>query len=519
MRFAILILIYLYTGCAGIAWAQQKPKPDALLLKAYELVYNSPDQAIKVGEHLLKNSDSDTKRAAATMLIAESYLSKGDYNRALDFAFRAGNYAKSTEEKALQVKILVFKSGIFRTLLLEGQARHYLAEADAINNELTQNDQFWAKGHLLQDAAAVYIRDKKPEKSLQLLKEAQADFVKSATREHNDLINSIAVDKGKAYICLSKPDSAAYFFSKALSYYQNENTRNLLGQATVLNEFGKIYFQQKQHSRAVDTLFSALKIAEKLHNIPLLTAINKQLAINFVALNDRSSYSQYNRKFMALSNDLETLETESTNTAFNGISKEQEYNAAVEEKKYAVGFYVAVIVFSIFMTLAIILFFRNRARQKRYIEIAAYLELSKNAIAPIKKEPAKSLIIPAETEQALLAKLKKFESSTRFTNKEMSLAMLSSQLETNTKYLSEIINRHHHDNFNTYINKLRIGYIIEKMKTDPTYLNYKISYLAEESGFSSHSSFATIFKSITGIAPTTFIDFLKEDMKTKKKLV
>lgn len=81
----------------------------------------------------------------------------------------------------------------------------------------------------------------------------------------------------------------------------------------------------------------------------------------------------------------------------------------------------------------------------------------------------------------------------------MSLAVLAGQLDTNTKYLSEVINKHYNMNFNSYINKLRINFIVAKLKSDPSFINYKISYLAEACGFSSHSSFATVFKSITGI--------------------
>jgi AraC-like DNA-binding protein len=35
--------------------------------------------------------------------------------------------------------------------------------------------------------------------------------------------------------------------------------------------------------------------------------------------------------------------------------------------------------------------------------------------------------------------------------------------------------------------------------------------LAENCGFASHSSFATVFKSVTGISPVKFIDFLKNE--------
>ena len=104
-----------------------------------------------------------------------------------------------------------------------------------------------------------------------------------------------------------------------------------------------------------------------------------------------------------------------------------------------------------------------------------------------------------------------FETTKKFKNKEISLAVLAGQFETNTKYLSEIINRHYHINFNTYINTLRINYIVEKLKNEPNFCNYKISYLAEICGFSSHSSFATVFKSIIGISPIKFIDLLKNE--------
>jgi len=283
-----------------------------------------------------------------------------------------------------------------------------------------------------------------------------------------------------------------------------------------LSEKSKMYFQQKQHRNAIEVLSIALYDAEALQNDLLLADINKQLALNYLALNDRKQYHFYNQKFLAGSDHVEMLENEATNAAFNLISKEQESHTVARENQYALIFYISIGVFSLVLLSGILLFFKNRSRQKRYIEMAAYLRNNQSEVVQtVKKEVTKNLIIPAETEQALLSKLKKFEASKKFTNREMSLATLSAQFETNTKYLSEIINRHRHDNFNTYINKLRIAYIIEKMKTDAAYLNYKISYLAEESGFASHSSFATIFKSITGIAPTTFIEFLKEEVKSK----
>ncbi|RTZ45930.1 AraC family transcriptional regulator [Chryseobacterium arthrosphaerae] len=113
--------------------------------------------------------------------------------------------------------------------------------------------------------------------------------------------------------------------------------------------------------------------------------------------------------------------------------------------------------------------------------------------------------ISKEKEEEILRKLEEFEQSDRYLNKSMSLSALSSQMEINTKYLSEVINTSKGKNFNGYINELRINHIAHLLRTEPSFLNYKVSYLAEYSGFSSHSAFTTVFKSVTGMSPNAYI--------------
>ncbi|WP_161625938.1 helix-turn-helix domain-containing protein [Epilithonimonas tenax] len=117
----------------------------------------------------------------------------------------------------------------------------------------------------------------------------------------------------------------------------------------------------------------------------------------------------------------------------------------------------------------------------------------------------KVFIIPDKTEKEILEKLNKFEGSLRYTKSNISLKTLSLQLDTNPRYLSEIINKHKDVNFNTYINNLRIDYILNKLNADEEYRKYKVSYLAEESGFSSHSLFTTTFKNKVGSSPIEYI--------------
>ncbi|MBV6879830.1 helix-turn-helix domain-containing protein [Epilithonimonas ginsengisoli] len=73
------------------------------------------------------------------------------------------------------------------------------------------------------------------------------------------------------------------------------------------------------------------------------------------------------------------------------------------------------------------------------------------------------------------------------------------------------MNKNKGKNFNSYINDLRINYILIKLKTEQKYRNYKVTSLAEECGFASHNTFVAAFRSVTGLSPASFINFLKRE--------
>ncbi|MDO3388842.1 helix-turn-helix domain-containing protein, partial [Gilvimarinus sp. SDUM040013] len=100
--------------------------------------------------------------------------------------------------------------------------------------------------------------------------------------------------------------------------------------------------------------------------------------------------------------------------------------------------------------------------------------------------------------------LELFEKNKGFTKKDINLASLSKQFETNTKYLSEIIKTHRQKQFNSYLNELRVNYIVNRLQNEPKYINTKVSYLASDCGFASHSTFTTTFTQIMNESPSAF---------------
>lgn len=124
-----------------------------------------------------------------------------------------------------------------------------------------------------------------------------------------------------------------------------------------------------------------------------------------------------------------------------------------------------------------------------------------------------NISISEDTTISLLNKLSKFEKSEKFLKKDVTLTALSNSLNTNPRYLSEIIKQHKGKNFNNYLNGLRIHYITSKLYTTPVFREYKISYLAEACGFSSREVFSVIFKKEMGVTPSYFISQLKRNEK------
>lgn len=500
------------------SFAQTLPQNEELANKASQLVHSNPDEAVKIGEHLLKSSSTNSEKAIMNLLIAESYEVKANYNGAINAVFEAGKYSKTIED-TLQIKILLLKSDLLKDLYLDSQSEKYLLDAEEIVHGLNSKEKKLFEARIVLHRIEMSIERRRSHKAKTLI-DKNASLFKNLSVKNTEIKQQYTIAKARVFSSLSELDSSTVYFNDAFQFAKERKYSNVLEKALISNELGRVYFLKKDHQASINILLKSLEEANKINNIALLKSINRQLAINYLALNDRENYKLSSNVFLKYNNVLEQLEQESVNNVFNLINKEQEQYFVDEEGKHAVYFYIVLSISLLIILGCILLWFKIRGKKKRLKEIINYLEISRNIFSktiPEKKEPIKKINIPLETEQAILTKLKRFEASTKFTNNEMSLAVLAGQFDTNTKYLSEIINKHYQDNFNTYINKLRINFIIEKLKTDPNFMHYKISYLAEKSGFSSHSSFATVFKSITGIAPVTFIDLLKEETEQKEQ--
>ncbi len=102
-----------------------------------------------------------------------------------------------------------------------------------------------------------------------------------------------------------------------------------------------------------------------------------------------------------------------------------------------------------------------------------------------------------------------------YLNPDLLLADVAGSLNTNTAYVSRIINEKHGINFASYLNELRIKEA-RHLLSETKYRNISIEGIAMSVGFNSKSSFYSAFKKFTGVTPSFYLISVKNIQNQKK---
>lgn len=116
---------------------------------------------------------------------------------------------------------------------------------------------------------------------------------------------------------------------------------------------------------------------------------------------------------------------------------------------------------------------------------------------------------PRLTEFGFIEELRKWEEEKKYLNPEVTLASLSSYLESNTSYLSKYFNQELGVSFSAYLGKMRINHLLGEIKSQPEIFAKKSSIqIAESLGFKSIDAYTRAFKLTTGNTPSQYIKSL-----------
>lgn len=333
--------------------------------------------------------------------------------------------------------------------------------------------------------ALVTSKNKDTAQALQLYKMADKEYnlLSRINPDANpELGHMIAVNIGDAYMDRNLLEKAIEYNKLAL---QRLNHKDVSG-AALLN-LAIIYSQKKAEDSA---LYYYIKGAEITEDTEYLS----ETFDSIISIYQRRKDTQKVKYYSALQNKvlkgLEKVEA----SGFQNLQNKQPEN------------FPSWIVYSIIYIIILLGIFYLYTKR-------GTIENKKKP--PVPNKPQKSIEktsvnkeIEKQITDDLALKIENYEKSEHYLRSDLTLAKVAVYLETNPQVLSDFINRYKQVNFTMYINSLRIEYICKLLRDDKKYRSYKIAYLANVSGFLSHSTFTKIFKNVKGISPSQYIEML-----------
>ncbi|MCS3870715.1 AraC-like DNA-binding protein [Chryseobacterium ginsenosidimutans] len=511
--------------------AQEKSNFEKIYQKTFDVTSqkNMP-QALKVADSLYTSSKDPLDKVKTLMLSANLYQQIGNFKNSIFYAEKANSLINTIDNADWQSQVTGFLATQYRTVGLYEKSKKYTSKSLETAKKIQDSNQYNKTLGLLHQEMGYYELDhgnfKKAigfiEHSLIYFKQTKNSDVAFITANSYELL-------GEIYFKINdlKNSEINYRISEKMLI----EPTYLLG--FVYSGLGAIRIKEKNWKEADVYLKKAEEIADTSSHLGLKKSVYATINDYYEGINDEDHAEMYARKYLKAFSEFNAK----NNEVFN-----EETEPEINKKGSTIS--VAKNVTILVLCSALIgLFVSFRAKQKR--QRAKFRDIIRNQQkliiqnteipveddepdfshisveeiseknSDINKKRNESLMT-SETESKLLEFLNDFEKGVLYNNKNMSLPFLAGELNTNTKYLSYVINQHKSADFKTYINRLRINYIVDKLINDDKYRQYKISILADECGFSSHSKFASVFKIVTDYSPSAYIKLLESENQSDK---
>ncbi len=285
---------------------------------------------------------------------------------------------------------------------------------------------------------------------------------------------------GKSYFEQNEKDSAIFYFDKVDNFL--EKTKK------VTPEFIEIYLPLIEYQK------KSKNVAKQLYYT------NRLLKFDSI-LNDNSKYLS--------KNIIKKYEIEELVASKNQII--QELKGENKTSKKYIYFLLALAAILLISTLLYIQ--KSLSNKRKYKELMESLRQNKKE-PKAQSDDVKTFSnseVPEHLAEEILIALNKFEESNRFVQKKYTLNMLAKEINTNSTYLSKVINMTKQISFVHYLNDLRVDFAIKKLSSNKKFRMYTIKAIAESVGFNTAQSFSNAFYKKTGIYPSYFIKQLNSE--------
>lgn len=488
---------------------------DSLYLHTTKVVLTStPQEVLMHISDLEQLASTPTQKIEVCLLKASLLRQYGVRDKAILTLKKADSLAAKARYINLQARIQGALSTIYRENGIESLGKLSLVKAKHWSKLMKDPLELAIlKGNLQQEQAYYHMSGTRFTDAITALNKGRLEFEKvEHTAQRFFYLASTDQLIGENYMKLDQLDLAVKTLEQALTELLASNNPQSPLKGFIYNNLGVTYLKSQDYETSLLFLNKAYEVAEQSGFITLKKEVLASLKEYAKQIEDTKQYALYNEKYVQLVEQEFNLQAKIANYLVESYY-EKEGEISVAYKNYV--FYSLSIGGGILLFLSLSLYHR-RQMAKRNQKSTAVVTLEAKPLEERELEQVKNdksvdyNYISKDMEEVILNGIKTFEQQKGFLKHEISLSKLASQIGVNHRYVSYVIKHHKHQDFSSYINTLRIDYIVALLQANPEMLKYKISYLADLSGFASHSRFTITFKRIKGISPSTFIEQIKD---------
>lgn len=311
-------------------------------------------------------------------------------------------------------------------------------------------------------------------------------------------------------------DNAAKFL--VIGEYYAKRAGDKLSMSVYNNTAGNYYSARKKHALAREYYKKSLYLAEDLKNDGLITSNLELISASFDAEGKPAEALAFYKKYTARKDSMARLnninaiaemqikyDTEKKESRIKEMSR-LIMNGSVKNRSFLIGnISIAILI----LLLSVIVFFQAQNKLRPEIsgiqEPDSYLAETNNLSVDRIPDQASKPILTPEQQKVLWEELNLLMINEKvYLNSNTKLSDLALRLNTNTSYLSKVINELSGENFCNYLNQLRVSEA-RKLLADPGNQHLTIEGIAQTVGFNSKSAFNTAFKKYTAQTPSEFM--------------
>lgn len=396
-----------------------------------------------------------------------------------------------------------------------GQALDYFRKGKYIKGE----------GYVYNIMGMTYLEKSEYENALKYFRKSLAiNYLDTITVRSGFSFN--LTNLGDTWMKLKRYDSAQFYFSRALAFSSRD--QEYLPMACTYLSLGELYLHLKRYQAAIDFLNKGLYYSRLVNYRAQWEQAYNLLSECYNQTGDHEKALEYMKKRNGIKDSIFTLkahqEVANMMIRYESQKKDQQISSLNEvsdaqQKKIRFAILAIFIMITVSGVGAYLIWFYYRKKVRPKVKSLEFIQdqISIEKEGDNRRLRALERVLPPELkpfhdDQArvngdnkdLIVQLEAMMLTDKaFLNENLNLSEAARLLDTNTTYLSRLINEHYKVNFSSFVNRYRIEEA-KKMILDAQFNNLSIEGIAKSSGFRSKSTFNQVFKQSTGLTPSEF---------------